>query len=235
MSPTSLDMAPLDAVAVAIFFACFAGHTWLVERSPWRRHTLNHAMNAQRYRWMRVMLTRDLRMIDTSIMNGLQNGTAFFASTSLLGIGAAFTLLTATDDMLTMFRDLPFSGQVTRAEWEVKVLALLLIYAYAFFKFGWSYRLFNYASILIGATPMAKSEASRDEIEASADRAAGLMVVAGRHFNQGQRGLFFSIALLGWFVGPWPLMALSLTVWGVLANRQFRAPSLVDLQDQDVL
>ena len=33
------------------------------------------------------------------------------------------------------------------------MVGLSVIFAYAFFKFAWSYRLMNYAAILIGATP----------------------------------------------------------------------------------
>ena len=44
------------------------------------------------------MLDRDMRMFDMQIMASLQNGTAFFASTSLLAIGGALTLLRSPDD-----------------------------------------------------------------------------------------------------------------------------------------
>ena len=44
-------------------------------------------MNGYREIWMRRMLARELRMVDMQIMAALQNGTAFFASTSLIAIG----------------------------------------------------------------------------------------------------------------------------------------------------
>ena len=40
---------------------------------------------------MRRALTRELRMFDAQIMAALQNGTAFFASTSLIAIGGGLT------------------------------------------------------------------------------------------------------------------------------------------------
>ena len=42
-----------------------------------------------RYRevWMRRTLNREVRMVDMQIMAALQNGTAFFASTTLLALG----------------------------------------------------------------------------------------------------------------------------------------------------
>src|SRR5690349_15490995 len=38
-------------------------------------------------------------------------------------------------------------------QWEAKTIGLVIIFAYAFFKFAWSYRLYNYVAILLGAMP----------------------------------------------------------------------------------
>src|SRR5262249_31564235 len=84
------------------------------------------------------------------IMAALQNGTAFFASTSLLAIGGALTLLRSTGEVLAVMTDMPLGLQTTRALWEAKSLGLVVIFVYAFFKFAWSYRLFNYVAILLG-------------------------------------------------------------------------------------
>ena len=123
--------------------------------------SLTQAMNAQREAWMRTMARRELRMIDTGIMNGLQQGTAFFASSSILAIGGCFALLGATEQVLSVLSDLPFVGQPARGVFETKVLGPVVLLAYSFFKFGWSYRLFNYCSILIGAVPLVRDEAPR--------------------------------------------------------------------------
>ena len=36
----------------------------------------------------------------------------------------------------------------------MKVIGLAVIFVYAFFKFAWSYRLFNYMAIIVGAVPV---------------------------------------------------------------------------------
>ena len=46
------------------------------------------------------MLGREMRMVDAQIVAALQNGTAFFASTSLIAIGGALTLMRSTDEVL---------------------------------------------------------------------------------------------------------------------------------------
>jgi uncharacterized membrane protein len=57
-------------------------------------------------------------------------------------------------------------------------------------------------------------------------RRAGLVLAdAGRHFNRGQRALFFALGYLGWFVGPLPLMVTTAGVVAVLWHRQFGSTS----------
>ena len=169
------------------------------------------------------MARRDMRMIDTSIMAGLQQGTAFFASTSILAIGGGFALLCSTDEVLKIFRDLPFNIGTSRPLWEAKIAGLIVIYAFAFFKFGWAYRLFNYCSILVGSIPSLEDQ--DDETPNDVARAAELNVVAGSHFNAGLRAIFFSIGYLGWFVGPVFWLVGTLLVGMVLIRRQFFSES----------
>ena len=57
-------------------------------------------MNRYREVWMQSMLDREMRMVDAQIIAALQNGTAFFASTSLIAIGGALTLLRSTEEVL---------------------------------------------------------------------------------------------------------------------------------------
>jgi uncharacterized membrane protein len=222
-------LQPLDWIALAVFAASWLFYAWLVDFSPWRERTLTAAMNRQRRHWMEMLARRDLRIIDTSIIAGLQNGTAFFASTSLLAIGAAFAFLTSSDQVINAVQALPFQIGSSRATWELKAIGLLAIYAYAFFKFGWSYRLFNYTSILIGAVPFAAehdSEKSRQAIE----RALQMNVLAGLHFTKGQRAFFFSVGFLGWFASAWLFLAITLVVVVALCRRQFAFPdrALID-------
>jgi len=222
MPVDSLFASTVDLVALSAFLVGWAAFAAAAEGRMGKRPTLTSAMNRQREIWMRTMARRDLRMIDTGIMSGLQQGTAFFASSCLLAIGGCFALLGSTDAVLDVLGDLPTTGTVNRAAFEAKVLGLIAILSYAFFKFGWSYRLFNYCSILIGAVPVQKDEDKAPaDTEAAIMRAARMNVLAGKHFNAGLRGIFFSIGYLGWFVGPWVFVGTTVFVLGVLVRRQF--------------
>lgn len=216
-------MTDLDLLAVAWFALAWVGFAALTDgRIPIRRMSLTRAMNLHRKQWMRTAAHRDLRMIDTAIMAGLQNGTAFFASTTIFAIGGCFALLGATEQVLAVAGDLPIPLVADRGAFELKVFGLIAIFAYAFFKFGWSYRLFNYSSILFGAIPM-KQDVPDDhsELNAAADRAAAVNTLAGRHFNAGLRATFLSIGYLGWFAGPWMFLGSTTLVILVLIRRQF--------------
>lgn len=208
-----------DLIAFGFFVAAWGAYHWLLGHGPGADQGLNHLMNRYRIRWMLEMSERDNRIMDASLMGSLQNGSAFFASTSLIAIGGVSALLRATDDVLKIFSDLPFGADATRAAWEIKIVGLLLIFGYAFFKFSWSYRLFNYTAILVGATPARLSPDARER-RRIAMRAAQMNVAAGRHFTRGQRAIFFALAYFGWFLGPWMFMATTAAILIVMSARQ---------------
>src|SRR5438552_6357618 len=180
----------VDIAAVAFFVVEWLAYGFTLEHTAYGRDSLSARMNQFREAWVRQMLDREARMVDMQIMASLQNGTAFFASTSLLAIGGALALLRATSDALAVLRALPIDIAPSPALWEIKCVGLILIFIYAFFKFAWSYRLFNYVAILFGAMPPASN---RDSAEAQAHvmRTTKLFESAGAHFNRGQRAFFF--------------------------------------------
>jgi uncharacterized membrane protein len=218
------EFSTIDAIALAFFALAWFAYWVVVELTPAGRRGLNPLMNRYRERWMEQMVVRENRIVDTTIMASLQNGTAFFASTSLLAIGGVLALVQSTDTALTLFQDLPWLA-TSRLAWEIKVIGLAVIFVYAFFKFAWSYRLFNYMAIILGAVPVLK-ESSREEGLVVARQAAAMNAVAGKHFNRGQRAFFFSLAYLGWFLSAYIFMAATAGVLFVMWRRQFVSDAL---------
>ena len=210
----------VDILAVGFFILEWTVYAVTVEHTVYGRDSLSARMHGYREIWIRRLLDREARMVDTQIMASLQNGTAFFASTSLLAVGGALALLRATNEALPVLSALPIDLSPTPALWEIKCFGLILIFVYAFFKFAWAYRLFNYVAILIGAMPPA-SKRDTPEAEAHVVRMARLFEAAGRHFNRGQRAFFFALGYLGWFVSPWVLFATTAAVVIVIWRRQF--------------
>jgi uncharacterized membrane protein len=210
----------VDIFAVGFFLLEWTVYAVTLEHSAYGRDSLSARMHIYREIWIRRMLDREARMVDTQIMASLQNGTAFFASTSLLAVGGALALLRSTSEALAVLGALPINLSPSPALWEIKCVGLILIFIYAFFKFAWAYRLFNYVAILLGAMPPAKLR-DTPEAEAHVLRTTRLFEAAGRHFNRGQRAFFFALGYLGWFVSPWVLLVTTAMVVIVTWRRQF--------------
>ena len=218
----AMTFGQLDFLAGAFFLLAWTSFTFVTNGRRLSRPSLNWLMNRERGRWMDTMMTRELRVIDTSVLTGLQAGTAFFASTSVFAIGGCFALMNASDQVIGVFRDLPVSLPSSRAMFQTKAAGLLLIYSYAFFKFGWAYRLLNYCSILVGAVPLVLNNMPvSDEVRKASQKALIFNKLAGRHFNAGLRAIFFSIGFMGWFAGPYVFFASTLFILAVLVRRQF--------------
>jgi len=213
-----------DLVAFAWFVVAWVGYSIVIENSAKGRVSLNALMNGYRDAWMRHLIARENRIVDAQVTAALQNGTAFFASTSLIAIGGALSLLRAPEAVLPVLSTLPLGSQPSREMWEMKMIGLAVIFVYAFFKFAWSYRLYNYFAILIGGAPLAKDK-DTPEAEAFVRRAASVCADAGLHFNRGQRAFFFALGYLGWFLGALPLAVTTAGVLIVMWRRQFASTS----------
>jgi uncharacterized membrane protein len=215
-----------DLLAIAWFLGAWIAYSIVIEKTAKGRSGLNALMNHDRDEWMEQLLAREMRMVDAQVTAALQNGTAFFASTSLIAIGGTLTLLRSTDEILTMVSVLPFGATSSRVMWEMKMMGLAVIFVYAFFKFAWSYRLFNYFAIMVGAAPPPEQKDTR-QAQAFAHRASRLCADAGRHFNRGQRAFFFALGYLGWFLGPLPLALSTTGILIVMWRRQFASESRI--------
>ena len=219
-----MDLSFWDYGALVWFLVCWVGFSLFADYSTMRNRSMTAAMNRYRVRWMTVMLRRENRMVDAGILGNLLNGTAFFASTTIFVIGGLIAALSAGDAASAILTELPFTVDTSRKVWEVKVLVLIAIMVFGFFKFAWAFRLNNYTSVLIGATPL------EDEDDAQApkiaERAARMNGLAARHFNRGLRSYYFGLATLAWFVHPLFYMAATAWVVAVLYRREFRSRSL---------
>src|SRR5882672_11903143 len=156
---TSLDrifaMLPLtwlDAAALVLFVATWAGYQWYSDYSETARPRLNREMDRYMREWLVRMVERDNRMVDVNVMRNLTRSSQFFASTTMLILGALVALMGYAEKAAGVLAELPFAQQVSERVWELKILLLVVIFVYAFFKFSWSIRQFGLCSILIGAT-----------------------------------------------------------------------------------
>lgn len=219
-----LQFTWLDAAALALFIALWVGYQWYADYGGASRPQLGREMDRFVRVWMEQMVGRDNRMVDVNVLRNLMRSSQFFASTTMLILGALVALMGYAERVAIVVADLPFGLQVSSRLWELKIMLLLLIFVYAFFKFTWSLRQFGFSSILVGAAR--KPPANAAEYSGDIDRIAIILSFANRNFNQGLRGYYFGVAALSWFLHPWLMIAVTLGVIYVLHQREFRSRTL---------
>jgi uncharacterized membrane protein len=223
-----LEVEILDLVALAVFFVLWIGYARFAELHARRVPSLLGVMAQYRRDWWVRIIERELRMIDTSIIANLSNSATFFASTTLLILGGLLALLGTTEKVIAVVKGLPFNARTTSELWELKLLLLVAIFVYAFFKFTWALRQFNFSSVLVGAAPRvpAAAEQEADYI----DRAASISTSAAESFNNGLRAYYFGMAALAWLLNGWFFMGVTAWVVLVLYRREFRSKALETLK-----
>jgi uncharacterized membrane protein len=226
------EITLLDLAVPFWLLVCWVGYTLYADGEK-RRASLMNNMHAWRRVWMRSMLERDNRMVDVQIIGNLMRSVSFFASTSMFVIAGLMAVLGARDQAMAVLAEIPFAVESPVLLWDLKVLLLIVVFVYSFFKFTWAYRHYNYCLILVGAVGAAKSGAPLD-LEV-ADRAARIATSTARHFNHGVRAYYFGLATLSWFVHPWLFLVLTLWVVLVLYRREFRSRLLRTLGDPEAL
>ena len=227
MSDGWLTSVPLaDLIAPAFFLFACAGYALYADRGR-DRPNLMRRMHDYRREWMRCMLARDNRMVDTQIIANLMRSASFFASTTMFIIAGLIAVLGARDQAMAVLAELPFAVESRALLWDLKVLLLVVLFVYAFFKFTWAFRHYNYVLILVGAVPA--PDRLTEESQRIAERIARIATSTGRHFNGGLRAYYFGLAALSWFVHPWLFVLLTTWVVWVIYRREFRSRLLTTL------
>ncbi len=223
MPPVS-DLTALDHFALAWFAACWFGYMLVADYTRLRERSVSAAMDRYRADWMREMMRRELRMVDTTVIGNILTGVGFFASTTIILIGGLVAALGAAEAGAETLAKLPLVSATTPDAWVFKLLLMLVLFVFAFFKLAWAFRLYNNCSVLIGAAPQPPVE---DAVaEAHARRAGRVLRFAAEHSNRGLRAYFFSLAVLTWLLHPLAFIAASSWIVLVLYRREFRSRTL---------
>lgn len=219
----------VDLFALIWFLLCFKGYSLYASKVAKSNHGLSSIMHQYRVKWMKELLLREVRVADTTTIANLERGVTFFASTTMLILAGLVTVLGSTEKAITIISDIPFASNATTAEWEIKLLLLIALFIYAFFKFTWSLRQYGFASVMIGGTPMPDAELNEKASTAIALRTAKIMSLAANNFNSGLRTYYFSFAVMGWFVNTVLFLVLSVIMVLILYRREFKSYTLHEL------
>jgi uncharacterized membrane protein len=220
-----------DWAALALFFfgwmayAQFASYRAKVER------TLLASTNHFRKLWMRQVTYRDQRIVDAAVTQNLASSPSFWASTTILVLGGLLAVLGTSEKASEVVKDLPFAARTSMLVFDIKIMVMLGVFVYAFFRFTWSMRVYSFGAILVGAAPNASVfDSGAADREAFADRAGKLMGMAAESFADGLRAYYMSFAVIGWFISPLAFALATLAVLWVLYRREFRSDVLAVLR-----
>lgn len=205
----------LDALGLGLLAMAWAGLGLVIERPMMGRRSVTVMMSEVRRAWMRQLVKRDVRIFDSQILGGLRQGTAFFASSSLLAIGGVLTIAGNSDALETVGGGLLGDGPVEVL--QVKLLVVGVLLGEGFLRFVWSNRVFGYCAVVMASVP----EPGHPDAHAVARQAAELNIRAAYNFNRGLRSIYFALAAMTWTIGAVPLMvATAVCVWTLL-EREF--------------
>jgi len=223
------DLTWLDIAAFLAFLVIWFGYGTLFDGRFRRPNSINEKMIGIREAWMVRLLDRDNRITDSTLVGHSIRSVTFFASTTLILIAALVGVLGSAERVHTATLNLSvLFGGGTQALFELKVFLVVAIFVYAFFKFTWAIRQFNYFSAVIGSAPQAGSPA----LDRKFARRMALMLSHGFwHFNAGVRAYYFALAALGWFIHPLLFIGATALITLVLIRRQLFSATAHDIAE----
>jgi uncharacterized membrane protein len=219
-----LQNYPVDLIAFAWFILCWMGYSAFSYHKKDTPGNLAEITYGHRVKWMEALNGREDRIVDAAIIGNLMRSVTFFASTSILIVAALMPLLGYAERALQMMAVIPFVEESNVTIWGMKSILLIVIFIYAFFKYTWSLRQYNYASILVVSTPYFpnKSKISKK----LARRNAKVLSNAARHFSLGIRSFYLGLAVLSWFLSAEVFIATTSYVMLVIYRREFLSKAL---------
>lgn len=210
----------LDATALALTLLCWLAIGWFIEHPPTARPSVSLLMQEYRREWMRQFVTRQPRIFDAAMIDSLRQGTAFFASASMIAIGGGIALIGNPGMVLGLAKDLTLPTDATG--FQLRVLLVVVFLSNALLKFIWAHRLFGYCSILMAAVP---NDPEDPVASFRAAQSAELNITAAKSFNRGLHSIYFALGSLGWLLGPFALIGTTLLTSSVLIRREFASTS----------
>ena len=220
-----------DWAALAVFFGGWGGYVLFAKRRSTLQASLLDTTNRIRRAWMLQSTYREVRVVDGVIIQNLSTSPSFFASTTILIIGGLLAVLGTTEKASELVREIPFAARTSVLVFDLKVVLMLGIFVYSFFRFTWSMRQYTFGALLVGSLPESEQliemgEAGEALRQASAERAGHVVAMAAETFNDGLRAYYFAFAAIGWFFSPLVFAVATAGVVWILYQREFRSEVL---------
>ena len=177
-----------------------------------------------RNQWMLRLLERENRIADVALLGHLMRSVSFFASTSLLVLASLITVFGVVEDVIKITYDIPFAQHISPSFWKLKLLLMVVIFIFVFFKLVWCIRQYNATIFMVGAAPEVFD--SKPELLSYAENLGTVINRASRHFVDGMRGFEYALAALAWFINPYLFIFSTIIVTLVTYRREFASQTM---------
>lgn len=215
-----------DWAGLAVFFSGWIGYAWFARDLAHRRPSILASTNRIRREWMLQTTYREVRVVDGVVIQNLSTSPSFFASTTILIIGGLLAVL-GSNNASELVKEIPFAVRTSVLVVDLKIVLLLAIFVYAFFRFTWSMRQYTFGALLVASAPEASQfTAFHLSREAFADRAGRVVGLAAETFNDGLRAYYFAFAAVSWFLSPLLFVVATGGVIYILYQREFHSDVL---------
>lgn len=221
-------MSLVDIAAGATFIACWLVYDPLLRQMTGGKGAIKVDMLAVREGWMRRMMVRENRIIDSNLLGHQLSTASFFASTNLLLIAAAAGLLFGGGALLANVQTLSIITPAPAWLMEVKIALVVATLTKGLLDFIWAIRQMNYLLALFGAAP----EHNEPEHHEGFVRAViQVLNPAYTSFNSGVRTYYFALAAAAWIFSPWAMAAGALGAFLLLLGRQTRSEAALGMRE----
>lgn len=226
---TIWGLTVLDLVALTFFLVAWLGYAPFLRWRGRRVQAAATTMLDHRRAWMDALLGRDMKIADTAIVGHIMSTASFFASTTVIVIGALVGVLVnlgrgapaAPTTWLSIAQPSPL---------EVKVFLIVVVAVYAFQCFTWAIRQANFAAVMMGAAPPASSM-NADLRNRLATSMGNIITGVAESYDNGLRAYFFALGTVTWIVSPVVFLLATIGVVGLLLHRQTRSRTALALME----
>ena len=199
-----------DIAGLILFISCtllyHAYYYSKVARLP--RNIFKGKINIIRRTWVENMLKPGQAITAVQSLRNIHMAASFLASSSIVFIGSIIYLIFNIEQTSGIVTG---RGTIALPDYLlfVKLLTLMVMFLLSLLNFTLCIRLLNYLAILIGASPETIEETMKMN---AVDYITKMFSTAGIHYTFGIRGFYYTIPLIGWFLGTWLFIVLTILV-----------------------
>jgi uncharacterized membrane protein len=178
---------------------------------------------------MYSLLGREMKVHDTQILGHIMSTAAFFASTSVIVMGALLGALINLDRSKLPPGATILDYTAPRNPLELKLVLIMAVAVYAFLSFTWCIRQANYAAVMVGAAPGPPLDSDiRNRLSI---HMGDIITQVASAYDNGLRSYYFAIGAVLWIVHPSLFIAATGCIVLLLLRRQSTSRTASALRD----